>query len=205
MIRKNEPTRLIIVRHGEVEAAGALIGSTDSPLTGEGRETLRCVSRQLAGEPIAAVYASDLSRAVESASIIAEPHSMEVTVYKDFRELDMGRWDGVEIKTLLEDEKELLEAWWRDYENFKTPGGESLSDLKARVMGPLGTIVERHRGETVCLVAHGGVNRVILLDAIGAPLNRFHSLGQEYGAVNRIDYYEDGNAVVKLLNGPACI
>jgi len=182
-----------------------MIGSTDSPLTSEGRETLKCVSRQLSSEPLAAIFSSDLSRSVESARIVAEPHGMEVTVEPSFRELDMGRWDGMEIKTLLERERDLMEAWWRDYENFKTPGGESLSELRARVMGLLGGIIERYRGESVCVVAHGGVNRVILLEAIGAPLNRFHSLGQEYGAVNRIDYYQDGNAVVTLLNGPPCL
>ena len=62
-------------------------------------------------------------------------------------------------------------------------------------------IVARHRGEEVLVVGHGGVNRVILLNAIGAPLSALFNIEQHYACLNIIDYYADGKAVVKLLNG----
>jgi alpha-ribazole phosphatase len=62
-------------------------------------------------------------------------------------------------------------------------------------------IVNRHLGEEVLVVAHGGTNRVILLNAIGAPLAAIFNIGQDYCCLNIIDFYADGKAVVKLLNG----
>lgn len=88
-----------------------------------------------------------------------------------------------------------------DLEHFRAPGGESPRDLAARVLPALKEIVERHRGEEVLVIAHGGVNRIILMDAIGAPLSSMFSVEQRYCCMNVIDYYADGNAVVKLVNG----
>ena len=65
----------------------------------------------------------------------------------------------------------MLEAWWADLEGFVVPGGESLGQLRRRVLRALGKLLARHPGETVCLVAHGGVNRVILLEALATPLD----------------------------------
>ncbi len=81
------------------------------------------------------------------------------------------------------------------------PGGETLLDLAARLRPALRRILDRHPGEEVLVVGHGGVNRVILLDAIGAPLDRLFHIEQNYGCYNIIDYSPDGTAVVKLLNG----
>jgi alpha-ribazole phosphatase len=81
------------------------------------------------------------------------------------------------------------------------PQGENLHDVNGRVMPLVGEIVERHQGEEVLIVAHGGVNRIILLSAIGAPLSAFFNIEQSYCCLNIIDYYADGKTVVKLLNG----
>jgi broad specificity phosphatase PhoE len=69
------------------------------------------------------------------------------------------------------------------------------------VLPAIAGIVARHRGEEVLVVAHGGVNRVILMDAIGAPIASMFSLEQRYCSLNIIDYYADGNSVVQLANG----
>jgi broad specificity phosphatase PhoE len=80
------------------------------------------------------------------------------------------------------------------------PRGENLLDVEARVMPVITEIVSRHRGQEVLVVAHGGVNRVILLNAIGAPLKGMFNIEQNYGCHNIIDYHADGRATVKLLN-----
>jgi alpha-ribazole phosphatase/probable phosphoglycerate mutase len=73
--------------------------------------------------------------------------------------------------------------------------------MAERVRGAIGEIVAAHPGEDVLIVGHGGVNRTILLGAIGAPLERLFHIEQDFGCLNIIDYYPDGIAVVKLLNG----
>jgi broad specificity phosphatase PhoE len=62
-------------------------------------------------------------------------------------------------------------------------------------------IIERHKGQELLVVGHGGVNRIVLLNAIGAPLARMFSIEQTYGCYNIIDYYDDNKVTVKLLNG----
>jgi alpha-ribazole phosphatase/probable phosphoglycerate mutase len=73
--------------------------------------------------------------------------------------------------------------------------------MAERVRPTIAGIVAAHPGEEVLVVGHGGVNRVILLDAIGAPLERLFHIEQAYGCLNIIDYFADGKAVVQLLNG----
>ena len=104
--------------------------------------------------------------------------------------------------------QEIQKSWpdeWQarlaDLVNYRVPQGENLLDVEARVIPVIDEIIERHRGEDVLVVAHGGVNRVILLKAIGAPLNRMFNIEQSYGCYNIIDYYTDGQVTVKLLNG----
>ena len=76
-----------------------------------------------------------------------------------------------------------------------------MAQLRDRVLPALERLIETHRGETVALVAHGGVNRVILFEAMGLTLQQFHTVNQRYGCINRIRYFQDGNALVELMNG----
>jgi broad specificity phosphatase PhoE len=184
-----------------VEGHGALHGHVDVGLTAEGVRQLERVAERLADEPLAAVYSSDLQRARVGAEIVARGRAILPVADRDFRELDMGRWDGRPFREVWEAERELLEAWWGDLEGFVVPGGESLGQLRRRVLRALERVLTQHAGGTVCLVAHGGVNRVILLNLLGAPVARFLSLAQDYGCLNLVEYFADGNAVVRLVNG----
>jgi len=88
-----------------------------------------------------------------------------------------------------------------DIVNYRVSRGESLLDMHNRVMPLVRDIAARHLGEEVLVVGHGGVNRVILLNAIGAPLASLFNIEQNYCCLNIIDYYADGKTVVNLLNG----
>jgi len=92
-------------------------------------------------------------------------------------------------------------AWRADLLNYRPPGGECLQDVRDRILPEYGRIVDSHRGEEIAMLLHGGVNRVILADALGvSPLNLFR-IDQAFGALNIIDHYVDGMTVVRLLNG----
>lgn len=194
------PTRLFLVRHGEVPGEGVLHGHVDVALTPRGVSQMARVAERLAAEPLAAVYASDLSRARDGAAAVARGRDLAVKEDPAFRELHMGRWDARSFRELWREERSLVQAWWADLEGFAVPGGESLAGLRDRVLPALRACLARHAGESVCLVAHGGVNRVILFDALGLPLGRFHALAQDYGCLNLVEYFPDGNAVVRLVN-----
>ena len=162
---------------------------------------MNAVAERLREEPLAAVYCSDLQRTRLGAERLAEGRSIPVIENPAFRELDMGRWDGRVMAELWREERAELQGWWDDLEGFTLPDGESMGQMSQRVLPALRRMLERHAGETVCLVAHGGTNRVILFDALGLPLSRFHSLAQDYACVNLLEFHADGNTVVRGVNG----
>ena len=195
------PTRLFLVRHGEVEGDGLLHGHVDVALTPRGVAQLEAVAERLSCEPLSALYCSDLQRARIGAELIGRGRSLPLQVDPAFRELHMGAWDGRSFEELLEVEGEQLRTWWRELETYVLPGGESLGGLRDRVLPAVRELLARHEGENVCLVAHGGVNRVILFDLLGIPLAHYHKIAQDYGCLNLVEYHPDGKIVVRLVNG----
>jgi alpha-ribazole phosphatase len=196
-----DPTRLFLVRHGEVEGDRVLHGHVDVRLTPRGVQQLLNVAERLSAERLAAVYGSDLQRSRIGAEAVAAPHGLPVATEPSLRELAMGEWDGKSFHEVLQKDPVRMKAWWADIAEYVLPGGESLLQLKARVLPTLTSILDRHRGKDVCLVAHGGVNRIILFDALGLQLSHYHNLAQDYGCVNLIEYHGDGNRIVRLMNG----
>jgi len=196
-----EKTRIHLIRHGEVEGSNRYNGHGDVPLTAFGEDQYHQLKPRLDPDRISALYTSDLSRTVRGGEILGRYLGVEPVKVPQFRELNCGVWQGLTLAQVQSQRPAEWAARLADLENFRAPAGESLADLAARVLPALAEIVARHRGEEVLVVAHGGVNRVILMDAIGAPLSSLFSIEQLYCCMNLIDYYADGNSVVKLVNG----
>lgn len=196
-------TRLYLARHGQVEGhqEKRYNGQNDVALTDLGREQSQRLAARLAAEHIVATYSSDLGRCVYAARQIAAPHGHAPVSVLQLRELHIGEWEGKPWQQLQAEYPAQWQARLNDIVHYPAPGGESLHTMALRVRAALRQIIERHRGKELVVVAHGGVNRVILLDALGAPLEKLFSLEQDYGCLNIIDYYPDGISVVKLLNG----
>jgi alpha-ribazole phosphatase len=196
-------TRLYLIRHGEVEGAGTsrYNGHADVSLTDLGRSQYVRMRDRLAGTNITACYSSDLVRCSWGADLLGAGFGIEPVRDPNLRELDIGIWEGMTWAELMERYPEEWQTRLADIVNYRVPGGENLVDLQGRIMPVIDGIVERHRGEEVLVVAHGGANRVVLLNAIGAPLSALFNIEQNYCCLNIIDYYEDGKTVVKLLNG----
>ena len=196
-------TRLYLIRHGQVvnHHEYRYNGHSDVDITELGVAQMTRLSDYLAKEPIRAVYSSDLQRAVKGARIIGRGLGITPVEVDALKELHLGRWEGLTREEAARRFPE--EAWFsfRDLATDKVQGGESLLDLRERVLPAVAEIIERHRNNAVCIVAHGGVNRVILCDAMNLPLENFFRIEQDYGCLNVIDYHGDGIKVVKLLNG----
>jgi broad specificity phosphatase PhoE len=147
------------------------------------------------------LYSSDLQRALKGAVIIGKRLGLEPQKVPALRELHLGRWEGLTREEATERFPDDAHLSFKDFATSKVKGGESLLDLGKRVLPAICEITERHRGEAVCLVLHGGVNRVILCDAMGLPVEKFFTIEQDYGCLNVIDLFPDGVKVVKMLNG----
>jgi alpha-ribazole phosphatase len=183
-------TWVYLVRHGEVEhaAEGRFFGHTDVALSATGRLQVAALAVQLAPEKLDAVYASDLQRARDSAAPLAGTRGLTPVVVPALREMAMGRWEGLTFREIRDRDPEAVSAWFAKLESFPFPGGESLQDLRARVMPALGEILGRHPGGRVAVVAHGGTNRVILAEALGLPLGNLLRLAQDYAAWSVVEY-----------------
>jgi alpha-ribazole phosphatase len=196
-------TRIYLVRHGEV--AGSEVfrynGQSDVSLTPKGIEQYRSLAARLGDKPISACYSSDLSRCALGAEILCAGLGIKPVPKRELRELSFGEWEGKTWSELAEKYPDEWQARMKDYVNYRAPGGENLLDLAGRVIPATKEITGSHPGEEILVIAHGGVNRVILLEAVGAPLTSMFRIEQDFGCLNIIDYYPDGNPVLKLLNG----
>ncbi|MBV9358028.1 MAG: histidine phosphatase family protein [Chloroflexi bacterium] len=166
------PVRLALVRHGETVAnvEGRWQGQSDSALTERGVEQSRSLAQALADEPLAAIYSSDLGRAMATARIVAERCGVEVIRDPRLREIDTGRWTGQFGFRLRQEEPLLLEEWRLRPAEMRLPGGEGLADVQARVLDFCRERLPRHRGEDVLVMAHGTLNQTLLVHALGQPL-----------------------------------
>jgi|UniRef100_A0A7C5AM71 alpha-ribazole phosphatase len=196
------PTRLYLVRHGQVADGHThrYHGHNDIGLSPQGRRQLEKLAAELAAVPLAAVYASDLTRSREGAHILCRGRGIAPETVPEFREIHFGVWEGLTFSEIAQRYPRELQARFRDLATYRIPGGESLMDVRNRVLPKLNEILARHEGQRVALVAHAGVNRVILSEALGLPLAHLFRLEQGYGCLNIIDYLPDFT-VVRLLNG----
>jgi len=196
------PTRLYLVRHGQVADGHTdrYHGHNDIALSAQGVKQFEKLAAQLQSLPLAGIYASDLTRAATGAQIISRGRDVTPQIIPEFREVNFGEWEGLNFKEIAERYPEELEARFKDLATFRIPGGESLTDVRLRALPRLTGLIEKHQQQAFLLVAHAGINRVILSDALGLSLEFLFRLDQNYGCLNIIDYFPD-LAVVRLING----
>ncbi len=196
-------TRVYLMRHGEVENSGEkrYNGHIDIDITHRGVEQMHRLAGLLAEKQLSAVYSSDLIRSVRGARIIADGRGLIFTPVRELRERSVGAWEGLTAEEIRERYPEEYAAWRSDFLNYRPPRGECLLDVQNRVLPAYRSVVNRHPGQEVALLLHGGVNRIILADALGLDLRNLFRIDQSFGALNIIDYFDDGIATVRLLNG----
>ena len=197
-----QPTRLYLIRHGQVADGHThrYHGNNDIGLSPEGERQLTRLARQLQPVALAAVYTSHLERSRDGASRLCEGRGFEPQPQPEFREIHFGVWEGLTFGEIAEQYPGELASRLQDLTNFRIPGGESLLDVRDRALPRLRELVAAHSGQSLALVAHAGVNRVILCEALSLPLEHLFRLDQNYGCLNIIDYFPDFT-VVRLVNG----
>lgn len=166
-------TELIIIRHGETvwNSEGKKHGQLDSPLTRLGIAQSKALAQRLSEESFAALYSSDLGRAIETAGHVAERTNHKIICDKRLRERNFGIFQGLIDQQVKE--KYLLEydAHNADKINYVIPGGESLKEYSARVIACLEDLAARHAGQNIALVTHGGVIDSWFRYIFGIPLD----------------------------------
>ncbi len=196
------PTRLYLVRHGQVADGHThrYHGHNDIGLSPLGVKQLKDLAVQLKSVPLAGVYASDLFRAFKGAEVISRGRNLKPQAVPALREVNFGVWEGLSFEEIATHYPEELQGRFQDLANFCIPGGESLMDVRRRALPRLDELLKQHAGQTIAVVAHAGINRVIVSEALGLPLDNLFRLDQNYGCLNIIDYFPD-LPVVRLING----
>lgn len=202
-------TTLYLIRHGTTDKKDSdktvkrYKGSLDIPLSERGIQQIRQLSdhiRMNCSEGFKAIYSSPLIRALKSAEIIAEPYSISPVVIADLRERSFGIWEGMTFTEIQEKYPDEFDAWANNPLKYSPLKGESTLAVRDRVIKALDEILSRHNGELIAIVAHGGVNRIILCHILGLPLENLFRIEQDYASLNIIEIH-DKYPVVKLING----
>jgi alpha-ribazole phosphatase len=198
---RGEATRVVLVRHASTDEAmrGRCYGRLDVPLSPVGERQAAALAGALDGLHLAAVYASPLVRARETARPLAAALGLEPVVVEALRELDFGDVEGMGFDEIEAARPELFRAWMDEPARVRFPGGERLADLRSRVLPALASIRAAHERDAVAVVAHGGVVRVALGEALGIADGALFRLDLVEGGVSVVDWVGDF-PIVRVAN-----
>ena len=196
-------TRIFLIRHGATVLTDEdrFAGETDVQLSDVGRQQARRLSARLAGEKIAAVYASDLGRTMETAHLLAEPHQLEVQPRPGLREISHGHWEKMTRKEVEAKYPQEAAEWDKDPFTFAPLGGESGLAVTARALPTLIDLVRAHIGENIMVVSHKATIRLLLSTLLGFDPRRYRdNLDQSPAALNIVDFKDCTRARLTLFN-----
>ena len=199
----NRLNRVYLIRHGQVNGYEdfPVYGHTDVDLTETGILQMDHMAERLRYTEIHAIYGSNLKRSAAGARIIARYHDAPVRLLPELREMFFGDWEGRTLAQIQDQYPAELKRRQQNLLDFEAPGGgEPLLEFDERIGRCFKQIRSESQGKNAVIVAHGGVNRIVLCRALGLDLTRMFSLHQDYGCLNIIDYFPDFE-LIRLVNG----
>jgi probable phosphoglycerate mutase len=202
--RPSPATLVLLVRHGQTSTTGVVLPgrAPGLHLSDDGRRQAEAVATRLAGiKHIAAVYASPLERARETAAAVARARHLAVRIERGLLECDFGEWTGGKLAQL--GKKPEWQVIQRYPSGFRFPGGESFTEMQARITSTLARLVERHRGNTIVAVSHADPIKAAVAHALGIHLDLFQRIVIATGSITAIAYRRESPAIltVNSVNG----
>jgi len=181
-------TRVWLIRHGETEekARNRCYGSLNIRLSEAGRKQIAGVAEYLKTEGLAVVYSSPRSRAVESAEILARA----VEVIPDLAEINFGDFEGLTYDEIALRYPDVYQEWMNTPTRVQFPNGESFAQMRDRVVSAFQLLLAAHQGQTIAIVSHGGVNRILIAWALQMLDSAIFRLAQPYAAVSLLEFVE---------------
>jgi probable phosphomutase (TIGR03848 family) len=190
---------VLLVRHALTPTTGVKLPgrAPGLSLSDDGRRQADAVAGRIAKLPkVAAIYASPLERARETAQPIGRARGLAVRIERDLAELDIGEWTGLSLKRAAR--KPEWEAVQRNPSGFRFPGGESFSEMQTRVTGALTRLAIRHRGELIVAVSHADPIKAAVAHALGTPLDLFQRILVSPASISAVAYRREGPAVLTV-------
>jgi len=192
--------RLILVRHGETlyNAQKRLTGQSDVPLSPLGRRQIAALGKYLAAEHLDVIGASDLVRTRVTAEAIARHHGLPVSTDPNLRELALGDWEGHTYADVLRRDGERMAQWQADPTTCAPPGGETVAQLRDRIVCALSSWQTRYPGASVLWATHGGLMGVLLCHVLGIELHRRGQFRHDNASISEIQLNGERATIVRL-------
>ena len=178
--------RLLLLRHGETQQGGALRGSIDDDLTDLGWQQMWGALPALPDWQ--RIVSSPLRRCGLFALQLSLRDGLPLSYADGLRELHFGQWEGRHPSDLMHDQADALGAFWSDPYGFTPPDGEPVARFAERVWAALAQLEREHPHQTLLLVTHGGVMRLLLAAARGLPAAQLLQVEVAHGALYRLTY-----------------
>ncbi len=194
-------TKIILVRHGQTAWNKEEIfrGRIDIDLDKTGIAQAKLLAQTLGDLQINAVYSSPLKRALNTATPIANYHQIEVSIDDHFIDINYGNWEGKSNEEVKETFKDLYQKWIKDPHLLRIPDGETLEEVRIRAVIGLNQILDKHKGETITIVSHRVVNKMLICALLGLDNSCFWQIKQDTACFS-IFNYENNNATLTLHN-----
>jgi broad specificity phosphatase PhoE len=194
-------TRLLLIRHGEVEPAyqGVFGGRIDMNLSERGHEQARLLARFLRGRNFDAIYSSPMKRVQQTFAPSARHHRVKQVILPDLREIDFGDWTGFGWDAVREKFGIEPYEWLDKIELGVVPNGESTVHFRKRVEPCLRRVIRENPGKTAAIFCHGGVIRMMLALLLDLPLPKTGAFDVEYTSVTQVALHPHMNEI-ELLN-----
>lgn len=171
-----------LLRHGDTGFTG-FRGSLDDELTASGWQQME---QGVAGQHWEVIVSSPLRRCAAFAERFSMRTGLPLHLDARLQELHFGTWEGKTAEQVMKNDAALLEHFWRDPEHHAPPGGETLAMFSVRVLAAWQALQQRHAGQRVLVVTHGGVIRRLLCEVRGLPLGEMLSLAVPHGSLHRL-------------------
>ncbi len=167
-------TELVLIRHGQTNwnVEGRYQGQADVPLNSQGLQQARKLAAALAKEKIDAIYSSDLIRARQTAEAIQQATGAPLFLEPRLREINQGQWEGMLFSEIKARDPERHARRKADPLNIAPPGGETVSQVRQRVLAAVRDILQRHPDQRVALVSHGLALAILIVQARRLPIER---------------------------------
>ena len=181
--------KVYLLRHGHVDNGSEkkYLGRTDVPLAVLGLEQAHLLYNYFKAIPIDAVFTSPLKRCLQTTQILCQDKHRTYQIVEAFREINMGDWENVAMASIKSQYPELYAQRGENLEHFIPPRGESFYDLAERARHAFDEIVHNAMGNII-IVAHAGVNRMILANILGIAINDMFSIEQPYACINELTW-----------------
>ena len=188
-----------LIRHGETEwnRSGKIQGHSDVPLSEHGKWQMRMLGIRLARYSFSSVYASDLSRALESAEMIVEGRETFIETDSDLREFSYGEWEGLTLEEVeARFPKVFAQRMASGNSGFTAPGGEDSAHVLDRVRRFCARTVKRHdEAEDLLIVAHGGTLRALLVCLLDLTTDHFWRFRVDCGSLSVVNNHPNGRVL----------